>query len=180
MSGELIEGIKTVGIIAAGCVTVGGGLVGVGVWIGRVNNDRQNFREFVKEVRGKLDTILFRLGKLSGSDENLVQTKSPVVLTEKGEKVAQEIGALTFASELAPKLVKKVKGKEEFQIYAFCEEYVQRELPEKWETIVEKYAYNHGLPQYSILMVLAVVLRDKLLDDPEKQKNETSHATPGP
>lgn len=53
MSGELIEGIKTVSLIAAGCVTVGGGLVGIGVWIGHVNNDRQNFREFAKEVRGK-------------------------------------------------------------------------------------------------------------------------------
>ena len=90
MSGELIEGINTVGIIAAGCVTVGGSLVGIGVWIGHVNNDRQNFREFVKEVRGKLDTILFRLEKLSGADENLVRTESPVVPTEREEKVAHE------------------------------------------------------------------------------------------
>lgn len=46
---------------AATAFTLVTALVGIGIWIGGVNSDRENFKEFMREVRDDIKTILSRL-----------------------------------------------------------------------------------------------------------------------
>ena len=45
----------------AGVVVTASLLIGIGMWVGSVNTDIRNFREFMDEMRGKIYEILERL-----------------------------------------------------------------------------------------------------------------------
>lgn len=146
-----------IAVVAATVSAIGG----IGYWVGQVNSDRKSFKEFMVEVREKLDKIFWNLpGPLTGLG-------SPVKLTELGEKAAKRIDAYAWAGRVAPEHADRVKGKKEYQVYKVCQEYVEEvfrtgQPPELVEKSIET-AYEHGTHVSQVMNLLAVVLRDELL-----------------
>ena len=145
-----------------------------GIWIGKVNSDRQNFKEFmakvredfkevrndIKEVRNDIKEIFARLGP------NLTTKSSPTRLTEFGKTVAECVDAESITEQLAKKIQEDVKGKTNYQIQNYCEEYIRDEFEPSEETVLrfEECAFENGLKIQQINIVLALELRDRLLE----------------
>ena len=138
--------------------------VGIGIWVGRVNSDRDTFKKFIDRMGEKIEEILQKL------PSSTVAGKSPLHLTGLGEKVSEEIQASEWAKQIAPALLVRIANKHPYEVQEFCLEYVKGEdvLPEDMQEKVKTSAYQNGIEKEQVLRVLAVELRDQLLPE-EKQ-----------
>ena len=152
----LVEWINTPLIVIA-VLAVAGALIGIGKWIGAVNADRGSFKEFMNEIREDIKKIFHRLPAPA------VVGSSPLHLTDFGQAIADNFGAIEWVVQLAPRLVDEVRGKEPFEIDARCGEYVNDTWATAfWRPKVQKCSYEMGTGVDSVLSVLKVVLRDEL------------------
>lgn len=140
-------------------------LVTVGIWVGRVNSDRENFKEFMKEVRDDIGEI-FR--KLPSSP---VDSLSPLQLNDLGDQIADHMDAKAWAGALSEKILEQIEGMEDFEIDEYSRNYVSR-LDEAWQRKISSSAYKFGLERNSIELVLAVVLRNVLLQRLQMQSGD--------
>ena len=141
-------------------LTAGGAIFYGGRWVGGVNTDRDNFKEFMTEVRGKLDSIFKILSSRT------VGSESPTTLTELGREVSGEVKAKEWAKKRAAILAQELAGKQPYEIQDFSFDYVfNRQKPEAEELALWKEsAYQHGLDVSQVKNVLMVELRDALLE----------------
>lgn len=133
-----------------------------GEWKGRVDKDRQNFNQFMTEMREKIDDIFERL-----PSRRLLEERSPLGLTDFGREVGEEIDAKEWAANMVATLKSEVESKSPYQVQDFCFDYVKSKLeltPEQTE-LVESSAYSHGLKIEKVLDVLVIELRDALIDE---------------
>ena len=143
-----------------GIATIIGMLIGAGVWIGSVNTDRTSFKDFMAEVRKDIKAILERL------PTPVAAGKSPLQLTGLGNKISKSLKAKDWASNIAQELKEQVVDKEAYDIHDFCFNYVSNEMeasPEQ-EKLLKACAYEAGVNREQVLTVLAIELRDKLLE----------------
>lgn len=143
--------------VVVGAIAV---LITIGIWIGKVNSDRKSFKDFIKEVRGKLDTILQFIGP------QIATAISPIQLTDLGRKVSEAIEAKEWASELAEQLADEAKGKDAYEIQELARTNCNRDMDmnELRASICRKIAFQHGLKLEQVIDVLGIELRDILLD----------------
>ena len=137
-------------------------VLGIGAWVGGVNSDRTNFRDFMKEIRADFKTILTRLPPTPAP----VASESPLRLTEFGKRIAERAGVREWAAIVADDEMGKVQtlaGEKAYLVDEFCEDYVRRHLGETYEAIVKECSYEFGIPQEGVRVVFKVVLRDALL-----------------
>ena len=148
--------IATIGVIAV--------LVRIGMWIGRVNSDRDSFKEFMeavrddfKEVRADIKNILVKV-----SGPQTVERGRPLRLTELGKEIADEIGAYSIAHELSERVQREIEGMTAHDIQEFCMTYVNDEwvLEPHHERSIKDAAFNHGVIMKQVLEVIAIELRD--------------------
>ncbi|MCY3826306.1 MAG: hypothetical protein OXG10_02835 [Candidatus Dadabacteria bacterium] len=154
----------TIAIIAALGVLYGLGLFifKVGGWHNSVNTDRENFKEFMEEVRKDLKELIKKVSVISGT----LDAKSPVELNKTGQTISKELNVPSWARETAPDFVAQLKGKQPYQIQEFsfdCVKGSKSILTESIEIQAEIAAYEHGLVKSDILDVFAVELRNELL-----------------
>lgn len=95
-------------------------LVTIGIWIGRVNSDRENFKEFMKEIRDDIGEIFRRL------PPSPVDSRSPLQLNELGDQIADHMDAKTWAGSLSEKILEQIEGMEDFEIDEYSRNYVSR------------------------------------------------------
>ena len=71
-----------------------------------------------------------------------------------------------WANEMADVLSKFVENKEPYEIQEFCQNYLRNELKpdEELNARIGRCAYEHGVTREQVLNVLAVELRDILLE----------------
>ena len=136
-------------------------IFGVGVWVGSVNSDRKNFKEFMQEVRTKLDRLLQRLPRQT------LATGSPLQLTELGEEISEQLGALAIAKEAVQSVLDEARGKSAYQIQELSFVYFQqRYKPDPdLERRMQDCAFENGIQIGQIQEVFAVHLRDELLKE---------------
>ena len=136
-----------------------GAVLKIGEWKGNVDSDRTSFKEFMEEVRKDIKNILKRLPVTTGAD-------SPLSLTDIGERVSKQLKAIAWADRVSKKLEERCAGKEAYQIHEFCFEYVYNEFApdDEQEREIKMCAYENGIDRRAVLDVLAVELRDKLLE----------------
>lgn len=146
----------------------------VGSWYGGVNSDRTTFKTFMENVGANIDSIKENVGKIFGRLDNLDQSvarldqsiagaNSPLNLTEYGLKLAGQLKAEEWARLLAPDLEGSVAGKQAFQVNEFCKEHTKT-LTINNSPDVFALSYKHGITEENMRGVLALVLRDELLD----------------
>lgn len=139
-------------------------LIGAGIWIGKVDADRRNFREFMEEIRKDIKEIFTRLPAKPLSET------SPLTLTDKGRKMLAEINGVAWAQTASSAVIEKVRGMDEYQIQEFCFKYVREiNLTDEQEASIRKCAYENASNKEETLDVLAIEIRDHLLQQLGRQ-----------
>lgn len=104
-------------------------------------------------------------------------SKSPLQLTDEGESVSEEIGALRWIEKILDSLEAKIKGKDAYEIQDFCFEYVEdaNRYTDEEQRAIRNSAYKRGIKTGDVRRVLAIELRDKLLEHAGLEAPEESH-----
>ena len=149
-------------IIAALAAGIGA-IVKVSRWGGRVDSRLETLETTTKEVRSDIKAILRRLPPAT------VEGASPLRLTELGQEISAKLDGAAWAREVAPKVLKRVRGMDPYRVQEFCRSYVQDGTDEGWApdeemaTQLGRCASEHGLKLEQVLDVLAIELRDCIL-----------------
>ncbi len=155
-----------IAVAAAGGLTITAAIFKLGTWIGAVNSDRDAFKEFMKEVRGKFDKIEERLAEIFGRLPTPPATvsASPIQLSDFGREISATGSASAWAGGNAPNLEAEAAGKEEFEVFDLCVAYVEKVFAEdeEFQRRVRATAYQHGTEIAQVLRVYQVELRDRL------------------
>ena len=157
-------------LIVTATVGVIGTLIGIGVWIGRVNSDRENFKNFMKEIREDIGKIRENIEKIFlRLPTDVASGASPLKLTELGERISQEISAPRWAEGIISRfgLEKKFEGMSPYDVQESCISFCVSQ--ENWKPNVQEHemaqsvAYNSGLSTEKVYRVLGIVMRDRIL-----------------
>ena len=146
-------------IILAGLAVLGV-VVTIARWTAAVDADRAAFAKFMERIQEKFEAILERLpppGTVAGS--------SPLSLTKLGRKISEDLEAGKVADGLVPALLAQAEGKDAYSIQELCLEYVRGEFEpeEDLEIRIRLTAFENGLKREQILDVIAIELRDRLM-----------------
>ena len=83
-------------------------------WTGMVDSGIRELKDGQKELRDDVKTILGRL------PSKVIESGSPIRLTDLGVEVATALKAETWASDAATRLEEEVAGKRDFEIEQFA------------------------------------------------------------
>ena len=156
-------------ILLITAISAGGTLLWkIAVWVTNVNRDRDNFGDFMKAVDEKLDKIILLVS-------GLAQENSPLQLTPKGQGVAKYMEAEKYLDEAVPKALQndELLTLEDYEIERWCKTYVKEFLPEEWQKNLDRAAYQFGVDSGSVMAVLWILLRDRVLAEKRKKEELT-------
>ena len=139
-----------------------------------------------REIRATLKGMSADIARLNSSitkillhfPSRFVDNENPLRLTDLGKEVAQELNLTAWAASAAVKLESEAEGKEPYEIQDLCYAYVKERLSEEMERAVRRCAYRRGVKWKRFLDVLAVVLRDELLDREVHRPSPCSDSKP--
>ncbi len=150
----LISGMVSV-LIAVGLL-----LFKAGRWTGSVDTNIDLLKTAVESIDGKLSRLL-RL-----YHDPAVEGFSPLKLTELGERVSDKIGAPDIAIGIARVVSEKVVGMSDYEIQEFAKEYAQSKFEPTpiQSAALDDCAFQEGIPRDSVLSVIGIELRDRLIE----------------
>ena len=152
------EWISNNPIIFSFLLALAGGLVAAGIWIGSVNEFKSGTKKILETIQEDIKKILGRISP------TYAEGKSPLNLNDLGKKISKEIDAERWAEDLLPEVKPLGEGKNPYQIQEICQRFVDGlDFDEGQTTKLQDSAYNNGLHTVDIIGVLALVLRDKLI-----------------
>ena len=128
--------------------------------LNKVKAEQRTFGVSLKQVEEKITNIPERL--LSPA---VVETNSPIKLSDFGRKISANLSVDRWAANHALRLVDKASGKQEFEIFEMCVEYVADQFDSDLDLNKNsrKGAYEVGTDVEKVKRVYAVELRDALL-----------------
>ena len=161
---EAILGLSLVAVVV-------GLIFAVGQWKGRLDSDRAQFKTFMEKVEitlrvihDKLESIRLDVARIEAV-RNTTSRSSPLQLTELGRKVSARLEATQWAKETAEALRENIKGMESYGIHAYCRDYVENtKLSDEMDVLIAACMSEFSIDEQQVLDVLAVELRDMLLD----------------
>ena len=146
-------------------VLFGIGFIGFVFQLGELNRELKEIRKCFPKMHEALIRISENLFQ-KGITKDVVYSRSPMQLTAEGEKIVQESGFYEFY-ETNKKLILARIGrshpKSMAELDQACKELmimVERSLP-KFD-LLEKYAYEKGIPILNVLFASAIALRNTL------------------
>lgn len=158
--------ISLAGIVISGLVAFVVSSFRIGVYKNKVDTAKDDIKELktdAKEVRDKVvacETAIFK--------EPLLRKKSPVDLTEKGDKVLAESGGKKFIDDNYPELKKKVEDKNPKTYYDF-QEYSKSIINEMRSderlNDVKQYLFKEGMELGNFVEVLGIYLRNLIFKE---------------
>lgn len=147
------------------------------VWKTRIEDRVESIENRLDKVESRLDD-LYRL--LTHSiDRPVVQSSSPLTLTEYGNTISEKVGADQIANHYAQQLLGSIEGLNPYQVQEFCFKYCENnlmgdlkkdEFEQRYE-VIHSVAYEDGIEINKITRVIAIKLRDALFSI-----SGTSHA----
>ena len=147
------------------CITVATVFLRVGSWVERTNTDISNLQKVFDEIQQVLTMIAERLPPKATSSQ------SPRQLTTLGTRIAIDLDASDWADKTYEQFMNEARQMNPYQIQEFCQSFVfdnEKFKPDaKLQEELESCAFNSGLNVNQVLEVLAIVLRNKLLDELE-------------
>ena len=139
-------------------------------WKTTVENNQESTSKSITNIEGTLSKISDDIKKLFGlvNRNPTIQPGSRLMLTEFGEKLAENIEVNTWISSHADKLKMELVGYTPYEIQEECFRYAQNDLMqvvgEEHKTKIQSVAFDNGIDLASVLNVVGIVLRDKLLE----------------
>lgn len=153
--------VTAIGVIAGICFPVLNRVREYAEWKGRVDEHESNVTTFMEEIKTDLKAIR---DFLFGADYTI--SLGSYQLNKLGKKVSAGINAKEWAEKLAPELLSRVEGMtKEYEIYEFCEQYVQDEFTpnEDLENLIREVTHEHGSNPLGVGSIFKSELRDALL-----------------
>lgn len=130
----------------------------------RLETDVTEIKTETKQIRDKVISCETSLKER----EPLGRRKSPVSLTERGEKVLTESGGKKFVDDNYPELKEKVENKNSatsYDIQESAREVIQTLKEDERMNQIKEYLFKEGLEIEDLEFVLGIYLRDKILKD---------------
>ena len=138
-------------------------LVGIGVWVGGVNEFKKGVTKLLDEIRQDIKDLRQDIQRLFRSTVGTTEAGSPRRLTELGETVAADIEAKQWALSTATLMLEQgFNQREPFELEELAREHVRQERP--LGEPVRRAAYENGIDVEQVDAVLVVCLRDALID----------------
>ena len=148
--------------------------------VGKMEKDIDEIRRDLSYLKGTIDII-----KSPKKGEPLIQSNSPISLTEAGKKVAEELKADILIASNWDKISAMISGTgidNAYDIQQYCLETSSVE-PEKFfdgKSLlhIKDFAYKHGQPLQLYLRMLGVIIRDRYFKEkgvPLSKIDETAH-----
>ena len=175
METEIVNYIIYIGGGGAVAGLVFGILVGifrVGSWYGSTNARFGGLDEKFSDVRESISGILEELRHLGKRvDElftrlpsNAAYSRSPVHLTELGQKAATAAGAGEWADAHVDEVRRQTEGMDDYDAQQFCFGYATEDrLGEARLKLAKEAAFKSGITLGEVLFVFGIVLRDQLI-----------------
>ena len=153
-------------------VLVVGSILKIGEWIGGMKEFKSDTKPLLNEIRDKVNRIV---GKL---DSPVMEPGSPLKLTDLGESISEELGAKSWSKEKSEQVALLVKGTRPYKIQGFCFDAVKKTnkialgLPDDFisddmDSKIQDCAFNRGTSITNVYDVLAIELRDAVLEELE-------------
>ena len=139
----------------------------LGTLKGSVDANLKTLQEFRKEVRDDIKRIVDDIKRIfERLPAPLISGSSPPRLTGLGKKISDEIKGREWARKQADGLVSLVRGKEPYEVYEICDNFVRNEyrFTAEEERLLKSSGYEHTTEHEKVLGVLVVELRDRLFE----------------
>lgn len=147
-----------------------------GRWKGKVDEAQSTFKtnldSITKEIRADIDNIhtdvkeIFRrMGPVTATSE------SPIKLTDLGHEISVRLDAGAIADSLVPRVRARVSGMQPYEVQELCFEYMNGDefVPTNdVNALILQCAFDKGLKRKQVLDVIAIELRDRLLQSREE------------
>ena len=139
-------------------------------WRGQVDSDRDKFKNFINEIGGKIDNIQENIHELLDAVRSVNKPGSPLMLTELGKRVAKFLESKDILQNMEPFPSDRIHEKQPYEIHDICFDYVQNKLQPSPEmkVAIRSCAYENGVKYDDVLEVMAIELRDRLLQHREE------------
>ena len=157
---------SALGAIAA-VLSIGLLLFKAGRWTGTVDTNIGALKHAVEELKNTIKSIDTKLSKLLRLyPDPAIEGSSPLKLTELGERVSDKIGAPDIAIGIARVVSEKVVSMSDYEIQEFAKEYAQSQFePTSIQSAeLDDCAFQEGIPRDSVLSVIGIELRDRLIE----------------
>ena len=169
-------------------------------WYNEVNHDRKSFTMFIDRIDQRIDRMDDRMSKMDQRMDNMsgliakmfeilnqtnrvvrslqiqnlsktAESKSPRRLSELGHRVSQEINAPVIVEVLLPDVWPEAKDKSPYDVQAMCFDYIFDWKPTgEVESRIKDSAYQNGISWYETVEVIALQLRDRILERQSQEK----------
>lgn len=148
-------------------ISVGGVIVNHFIYREKVNSLEKTMEKVsseVKELRDK--TIACETSLKEREREAYIKRKSPLALTDSGEKLLKDSGGDVFVNENFSLLNQKVEDhipKTAYDVQELSQQVITWLKSEDVFNSIKDYAFKTGLPLEIIIEVMGIYLRDKIL-----------------
>lgn len=144
---------------------------GEGEWKGKIDKNIEHLTKSIDVLTKRINS-LFRLVVFDEASDELFASFSPINLTDTGKKILDELAFGSIISTLVPIILRRSKSREPYEIEQVCLYYALEEFEdlllatdrEKYEHLT-RVAYNHGIAKESVLRIIGIALREKVLQD---------------
>lgn len=134
-------------------------------WTNKVDEAKDGWKSAVRDFKKELRRVRKRVDALfEAFGRQTIGAESPVRLTEFGQELSKKLKATAWAVRTADSVRGEVEGKEAWEIQDFCFTYSKEKLSDERERDVKRVAYEAGIEDVKVRNVLAVELRDQLLN----------------
>lgn len=165
-----------IGLLIAAASLLGGGLtsfavvsIRIGKYVNKLDNactDVGDLKKEMKEIRDKAvaaETLLKERGPLT-------KTKSPISLTERGQKVLADSGGQKFIDDNYVDFKSQIESKKpetSYDVQEMAKAVVEGLREDVRFNPLKEYLFKEGLSVEDIVSVLGIYLRDRVLADKE-------------
>ena len=149
-------------------LSIGTAVFYIGRWVGKVNSDSKSFNGFMEEVKDDIKVIRENITEIFNRLSPLEATgSSPLTLTELGENISEYVDAKKIANQLIEEFdVEKLEGDSFYTVQEYCKDYILNKFkpsPEQDRKILD-CAYEHGVRRNQVENVIAIELRDRVIE----------------
>lgn len=143
------------------------------IWIGSTDSSVKALKKNIEEIKTSVLGIQEDIKGIFKQMPAVSTTGSPLQLTDLGKDISEMLGAKEWARKIAMKLKPETKGKQPYEIQELCFTYVKKRFDptKEQQQKISECAYEKGLPEKMVLEVLAIELRDQLLNSVSQISN---------
>ena len=165
-----------------------------GEWKGRMDAFKKNTTKRLKGIDKKIGGIDKKVGVIEATvlqieawfqRAGISKVNSPLTLNELAERAWRELDAEDWLEQHAAEVSDKVTDMGEYDVQEFCFAHMATlELEPQRQRRLRNIAFHNGLTEFQVRQILAIKLRDQLLDlaglDRPTDEKELPSPLPGP